>query len=275
MHVWPKKMLRRCYVLADVIIFVYEVPCIFWRYINVDEVSWVTLKKLSQSAIESTKCDSLVYYKVRWTIITNCDTVYYKRLRQVLQSAMIITNCHSTSTTTHNLVTFNIAKYHQITRKNAAYLQINTSGLFSYTRLIQVPGCTVTRSGDQHRPCFHLEFHLEFCSRVINLTPKSLFPKSGQYRSFLSQPGSGGLIRLGKWNENTIQYWTTLGILLSLSQSQIFTWSGAPNEPVPQNICSSGQFLLAGRFGKNCISLEGMLLGNRQLRVSEGISCLQ
>ena len=154
-HVWPKKMLRRSYVLADVIIFVYEVPCIFWRYINVDEVSWVTLKKLSQSAIESTKCDSLVYYKVRWTIITNCDTVYYKRLRQVLQSAMIITNCHSTSTTTHNLVTFNIAKYHQITRKNAAYLQINTSGLFSYTRLIQVPGCTVTRSGDQHRPCFH------------------------------------------------------------------------------------------------------------------------
>ena len=86
-------MLRRCYVLADVIIFVYEVPCIFWRYINVDEVSWVTLKKLSQSAIEllqnATKCDSLVYYKVRWTIITNWDTVYYKRLRQVLESAMI------------------------------------------------------------------------------------------------------------------------------------------------------------------------------------------
>ena len=47
-----------------------------------------------------TNCDSLVYYKVRWTVITNCDsffitkcdTVYYK-LRQVLQSAMIITNC--------------------------------------------------------------------------------------------------------------------------------------------------------------------------------------
>ena len=50
-----------------------------------------------------TNCDSLVYYKVRWTVITNCDsffitkcdTVYYK-LRQVLQSAMIITNCDST-----------------------------------------------------------------------------------------------------------------------------------------------------------------------------------
>ena len=43
---------RRCYVLADVIIFVYKVPCIFWRYVNVDEVSLITLKKLLQSAIE-------------------------------------------------------------------------------------------------------------------------------------------------------------------------------------------------------------------------------
>ena len=43
---------RRCYVLADVIIFVYEVPCIFRRYINVDEVSLITLKKLLQSAME-------------------------------------------------------------------------------------------------------------------------------------------------------------------------------------------------------------------------------
>ena len=43
---------RRCYVLADVIIFVYEVPCIFWRYINVGEVSLITLKKLLQSAME-------------------------------------------------------------------------------------------------------------------------------------------------------------------------------------------------------------------------------
>ena len=55
---------RRCYVLADVIIFVYEVPCIFWRYINVDKVSCLLSKR---------------YYKVRWN--------YYK-LRRVLQSAM-------------------------------------------------------------------------------------------------------------------------------------------------------------------------------------------
>ena len=88
---------RRCYVLADVIIFVYEVPCIFWHYINVYEV--IKLNH-SQKIITKwdgiiTNCDSLVYYKVRWTVvrncdtffITKCDTVYYK-LRQVLQSAM-------------------------------------------------------------------------------------------------------------------------------------------------------------------------------------------
>ena len=51
-----------------------------------------------------TNRDRLVHYKVRWTVITNCDsffitkcdTVYYK-LRQVLQSAMIITNCDRTT----------------------------------------------------------------------------------------------------------------------------------------------------------------------------------
>ena len=40
------------YVLADVITFVYEVPFIFWNYVNVDRVSWITLKKLLQSAME-------------------------------------------------------------------------------------------------------------------------------------------------------------------------------------------------------------------------------
>ena len=39
-------------MLADVIIFVYEVPCIFWHYVNVDEVSSITLKKVLQSAME-------------------------------------------------------------------------------------------------------------------------------------------------------------------------------------------------------------------------------
>ena len=40
------------YVLADVITFVYEVPFIFLHYINVDGVSWITLKKILQSAME-------------------------------------------------------------------------------------------------------------------------------------------------------------------------------------------------------------------------------
>ena len=56
-------------------------------YINVDEV-----QKLLQSATRFiTNCDR--YYKVGW--------IYYK-LRQVLQSAMIITNCDSTDVFTGN-----------------------------------------------------------------------------------------------------------------------------------------------------------------------------
>ena len=39
-------------VLVDVIIFVYEVRFVFWNYIFVDEESWITLKKLLQSAME-------------------------------------------------------------------------------------------------------------------------------------------------------------------------------------------------------------------------------
>ena len=57
------------------------------------------------------------------------------------------------SATPHNPFSrFIWAKYHQITRKHSAYWQINTSRLFSHTRLFQVPGCTVTRSADQHIP---------------------------------------------------------------------------------------------------------------------------
>ena len=86
-------------MLADVIsIFVYEVPCLSWRYINADEVSLITLKKLLQSAMELLqiamdscyKLRQLFYYKVRHGLlqiatgitkcdgfITNCDR-YYK-----------------------------------------------------------------------------------------------------------------------------------------------------------------------------------------------------
>ena len=72
---------------VDVIIFLYEVPCIFLHYISVDEESWITLKKLLQSAMDSYyKLRQLFCYKVRCgllqiaTGITKWDD-YYK-LRQ-------------------------------------------------------------------------------------------------------------------------------------------------------------------------------------------------
>ena len=87
---------RSCYVLADVIIFVYEVPCIFWHYINVDEVSLITLKKLLQSAMEllqiATVEFSLLqsaidsYYKLR-------HLFYYKVRHGLLKIATSITKC--------------------------------------------------------------------------------------------------------------------------------------------------------------------------------------
>ena len=77
------------YVLADVIIFVYEVPCVFWHYVNPDEVSLITLQKLLQSAME------LLQIATAW-FITKCDG----QLLQIataflLQSATrFITNCN-------------------------------------------------------------------------------------------------------------------------------------------------------------------------------------
>ena len=74
-------------MLADVIsIFVYEVPCIFWRYISVDEESLIALKKILQSAMDSCyKLRQLFYYKVRHG--TNRDR-YYK-VRRLLQIATV------------------------------------------------------------------------------------------------------------------------------------------------------------------------------------------
>ena len=77
------------YVLADVIIFVYEVPCVFWHYLNTDEVSLITLQKLLQSAME------LLQIATAWFI-----TKYDGQLLQIataflLQSATrFITNCN-------------------------------------------------------------------------------------------------------------------------------------------------------------------------------------
>ena len=77
------------YVLADVIIFVYEVPCVFWHYVNTDEVSLITLQKLLKSAME------LLLIATAWFI-----TKYDGQLLQIataflLQSATrFITNCN-------------------------------------------------------------------------------------------------------------------------------------------------------------------------------------
>ena len=79
-------------MLTDVIIFVNEVPFISRHYINVDEVSWITLKKLLQSAPHFvTNCDSLVYYKV--TVITTCGSFFIKGRHGLLQIATGITKC--------------------------------------------------------------------------------------------------------------------------------------------------------------------------------------
>ena len=46
--------------------------------------------------------------------------------------------------------------------------------------------------------------------------------------------------------------------------------TGAPSGSVPQNICSSGNFLLAGRCGSNAMSLEGKCCW-----VSDNSGCLK
>ena len=93
---------QRCYVLADIIIFVYEVPCIFWHYTNVDEVS-----SLSKN-----------YYKVRWN--------YYK-LRQLslLQSAM--DSCYKLRQLFYYKVRHGILQIGQVSQSAMDLLQISTS----------------------------------------------------------------------------------------------------------------------------------------------------
>ena len=50
-------------------------------------------------------------------------------------------------------------------------------------------------------------------------------------------------------------------ILIRRGNTIVFTV--APNGFVPQNICSSGNFLLAGRFGKNNMSLKGEIVAGK------------
>ena len=77
-------------MLADVIIFLYEVPRIFWHYINVDEVSRITVKKLLQSEMELLQIATAFLLQSATRSITNCYRYYkvqwiYYKLRQVLQ----------------------------------------------------------------------------------------------------------------------------------------------------------------------------------------------
>ena len=70
----------------DVIILVFEVPFIFWHYINVGEVSWITLKTLLQSEMELLQNAMDSYYKLR-------QLFYYKVQHGLLQIATGITKC--------------------------------------------------------------------------------------------------------------------------------------------------------------------------------------
>ena len=77
------------YVLADVIIFVYEVPCVFWHYVNTDEVSLITLQKLLQSAME------LLQIATAWFITKRDGQLLQIATAFLLQSATrFITNCN-------------------------------------------------------------------------------------------------------------------------------------------------------------------------------------
>ena len=62
-------------------------------------------------------------------------------------------------------------------------------------------------------------------------------------------------VSVGAWDRswNRERHTTKSWVLASLATLN----AAAPIASVPQNICSTGQFLLAGRFGKNSMSLEG------------------
>ena len=77
------------------------------------------------------------------------------------------------ATTTHNFLKFNTSEMSSNnSEKNSANWQINTSLLFSYTRLIQVPRCTVTRSAILARVKVRIQF---FSLGLILLNPKTHF----------------------------------------------------------------------------------------------------
>ena len=78
--------------------------CRWWHLLLGLLVLRPSISSLLQSATSViTKCDSFFYYKVRWSVITKCDSFFitkcgkcYNKVRQVLQSATIITKCDRT-----------------------------------------------------------------------------------------------------------------------------------------------------------------------------------
>ena len=81
------------------------------------------------------------------------------------------------SRTTHNLLTFNISEMSSNNSEKLSLLPDKHLWTFSYTRLIKVLGCKVTRSADRLSLVFFMKVHLQFISHLIHLTPKSLFPR--------------------------------------------------------------------------------------------------
>ena len=64
--------------------FVYEVPCIFWHYINVDEVSLITLKKLLQSAMDLLQIATVhMYMWVKFTFPYYVEAMHERSLVSV------------------------------------------------------------------------------------------------------------------------------------------------------------------------------------------------
>ena len=137
-----------------------------------NQLSWTPTKRLYG------------WHRIFWC---NSSTSPHTCLSSVCQHHAEITQSHTIaalirlSTTTHNILTFNTSEISlKITRKNSAYCQINAPWLFSYTRLIQVRGCRVTRSADQHSPCFQTRKKLSLgpcqswqSSPAILLSPNS------------------------------------------------------------------------------------------------------
>ena len=99
----------RTLIIIIVVVVVVDDDTYYWVSLSSDHLFQVYYK-VRWSVI--TKCDSFFYYKVRWSVITKCDsffitkcdkcyykvrqvlqsvTIYYK-VRQVLQSATVHTN---------------------------------------------------------------------------------------------------------------------------------------------------------------------------------------